>query len=120
MQPTSSAYEAFHRALEVIKRFAEDEGSLVLNVVMEIRFTKNSNSPLSPAYGHEVGVVTDTINLSMPVFDNPEDPSGLTFENGCTEELLYVQGHGCHPTLHEDHRRQGPFRSDLSTSSTQS
>lgn len=55
MQPNSSAYEAIHRALDVTKRFAEDEGSLVLNVVMEIRFTKNSNSPLSPAYGHEVG-----------------------------------------------------------------
>lgn len=51
---TSSAYKAIHKGIETTKRFAEERGSLALNVAMEIRFTKHSDSPLSPAYGHEV------------------------------------------------------------------
>lgn len=49
-----SAYKAIHAALGIVKTFAENEDTLPLNVAMEFRFTKHSDSPLSPAYGHEV------------------------------------------------------------------
>ncbi|CAM9741720.1 unnamed protein product [Ascophyllum nodosum] len=49
----TSAYKAIHAAIDITKRFAEDEDSLPLNVAMEMRFTKHSYSPLSPAYGKE-------------------------------------------------------------------
>eukprot|EP00903_Cladosiphon_okamuranus_P014134 g13135.t1 len=49
----TSAYKAIHAALSISKTFAEDEDTLPLNVAMEMRFTKHSNSPLSPGYGKE-------------------------------------------------------------------
>lgn len=49
-----SAYKAIHAVLSIAKTFAEDEDTLPLNVAMEFRFTKHSNSPLSPGYGKEV------------------------------------------------------------------
>lgn len=49
----TSAYKAIHAILSIVKSFAEDEDTLPLNVAMEFRFTKHSNSPLSPAYGKE-------------------------------------------------------------------
>lgn len=52
----SSAYKAIHAAIVITKSFAEEEDSLPLNVAMEMRFTKHSDCPLSPAYGKEVRV----------------------------------------------------------------
>ncbi|CAM9747545.1 unnamed protein product [Pylaiella littoralis] len=49
----TSAYKAIHAVIGITKSFAEDEDTLPLNVAMEFRFTKHSNSPLSPAYGRE-------------------------------------------------------------------
>lgn len=49
-----SAYKAIHAAIGITKTFAENEDTLPLNVAMELRFTKHSSSPLSPAYGKEV------------------------------------------------------------------
>ncbi|CAM9913168.1 unnamed protein product [Ectocarpus fasciculatus] len=49
----TSAYKAIHAAIGVVKTFAEEEDTLPLNVAMELRMTKHSNSPLSPAYGKE-------------------------------------------------------------------
>lgn len=49
-----SAYKAIHGAIGITKTFAEDEDTLPLNVAMEFRFTKHSDSLMSPAYGQEV------------------------------------------------------------------
>ncbi|CAN0224179.1 unnamed protein product [Ectocarpus sp. 6 AP-2014] len=49
----TSAYKAIHAAIGITKTFAEEEDTLPLNVAMELRITKHSNSPLSPAYGKE-------------------------------------------------------------------
>lgn len=52
--PTPSAYKAIHALLNIVQDFAENEDTLPLNVAMELRFTKHSNSLLSPGYGKEV------------------------------------------------------------------
>ena len=51
---TVSAYKAIHAAIGIVKDFAEKEYTMPLNVAMEMRFTKHSTSPMSPAYGREV------------------------------------------------------------------
>ena len=51
---TISAYIAIHAAIGIVKDFAEKEYTMPLNVAMEMRFTKHSTSPMSPAYGREV------------------------------------------------------------------
>ena len=50
----SSAYKAIQLTISIIKTFAKDEGAMPLNVATEMRFTKHSDSPISPAYGEEV------------------------------------------------------------------
>lgn len=52
--PNLSAYKAIHACLSIVKSFAETEDTMPLNVALEMRFTKHSSSPLSPAYGKEV------------------------------------------------------------------
>lgn len=52
--PFISVYKALHGAIGITRSFAEDEDALPLNVAMELRFTKHSDSPMSPAYGSEV------------------------------------------------------------------
>ena len=47
-------YKAIHAAIGIVKDFAEKEYTMPLNVAMEMRFTKHSTSPMSPAYGREV------------------------------------------------------------------
>ena len=59
----SSAYKAIHAAIDITKKFAEDDDSLPLNVAMEMRFTKHSDSPLSPAYGKEVSTHRESSDL---------------------------------------------------------
>ncbi|CAM9157892.1 unnamed protein product [Scytosiphon promiscuus] len=49
----TSAYKAIHETIAIIKNFAEVEDTMPLNVAMEMRFTKHSDSPLCPAYGVE-------------------------------------------------------------------
>ncbi|CAM9726790.1 unnamed protein product, partial [Choristocarpus tenellus] len=49
----TSVYKAFHAAVGITKTFAEDRDTLPLNVALEMRFTKHSDSPMSPAYGKE-------------------------------------------------------------------
>eukprot|EP00752_Nemacystus_decipiens_P008514 g7603.t1 len=49
----TSAYKAIHETIAIIKSFAEDEDTMPLNVAMEMRFTKHSDSPLCPAFGVE-------------------------------------------------------------------
>ncbi|CAM9612230.1 unnamed protein product [Sphacelaria rigidula] len=49
----SNAYKAIHSAMNMTKTFAGEQGVMPLNVAMEMRFTKHSDSPLSPAYGEE-------------------------------------------------------------------
>ena len=49
-----SAYKAIHETIAIVKIFAEDESTMPLNVSMGMRFTKHSDSPISPAYGKEV------------------------------------------------------------------
>lgn len=53
---TGSAYKAIHAAIGTVKDFAENEDTMPLNVALEMRFTKHSTSPMSPAYGREVRV----------------------------------------------------------------
>ncbi|CAM9160347.1 unnamed protein product [Ectocarpus sp. 6 AP-2014] len=49
----TSAYKAIHETIAIVKNFAEVEDTMPLNVAMEMRFTKHSDSPLSPGYGVE-------------------------------------------------------------------
>eukprot|EP00752_Nemacystus_decipiens_P003494 g3227.t1 len=49
----TSAYKAIHSTMSIVKSFAEHEDTLPLNVAMEFRLTKHSDSPLSPSYGKE-------------------------------------------------------------------
>eukprot|EP00904_Undaria_pinnatifida_P008489 jgi/Undpi1/4770/HiC_scaffold_18.g08123.m1 len=49
----ASAYKAIHATIGIVKDFAEKEDTMPLNIAMEIRFTKHSTSPMSPAYGRE-------------------------------------------------------------------
>lgn len=51
---TASAYKAIHSTIGIVKDFAEEEDTMPLNVALEMRFTKHSTSPMSPAYGREV------------------------------------------------------------------
>lgn len=51
-----SVYKALHGAIAIMRSFAEDEDTLPINVAMELRFTKHSDSRMSPAYGQEVTV----------------------------------------------------------------
>lgn len=52
--PAGSAYKAIHSTISIIKQFAEQEDTMPLNVALEMRFTKHSDSPFSPGYGVEV------------------------------------------------------------------
>eukprot|EP00904_Undaria_pinnatifida_P002571 jgi/Undpi1/12314/HiC_scaffold_5.g01990.m1 len=49
----TSAYKAIQSTIAIVKTFAKDEGAMPLNVATEMRFTKHSDSPISPAYGEE-------------------------------------------------------------------
>ncbi|CAN0101125.1 unnamed protein product [Pylaiella littoralis] len=49
----TSAYKAIQGTIDIIKTFAEDEDTMPLNVALEMRFTKHSDSPFCPAYGVE-------------------------------------------------------------------
>ena len=80
-----SAYKAIHAAIGIMKDFAENEDTLPLNVALEMRFTKHSTSPMSPAYGREVD---DTLhNIAYPVI-SPVDPASIP------GKFLAIPGHG--------------------------
>lgn len=57
----SSAYKAVHETIAIVKSFAEEEDTMPLNVALEMRFTKHSDTPICPAFGKEVHSSTDAI-----------------------------------------------------------
>lgn len=52
----SSAYKAVQETIAIVKVFAEDEDTMPLNVALEMRFTKHSDTPICPAFGKEVSL----------------------------------------------------------------
>ncbi|CAM9461975.1 unnamed protein product [Chrysoparadoxa australica] len=46
-------YEIWNTAIKITRDYVDTHGVLPLNVAMETRLTKHSDSPLSPAYGKE-------------------------------------------------------------------
>eukprot|EP00904_Undaria_pinnatifida_P002572 jgi/Undpi1/12315/HiC_scaffold_5.g01991.m1 len=49
----TNAYKAVQDTIAIVKFFAEEEDTMPLNVAIEMRFTKHSDSPICPAFGKE-------------------------------------------------------------------
>ena len=80
-----SAYKAIHATIGIVKDFAEKEDTMPLNIAMEIRFTKHSTSPMSPAYGREVIQRSTLKNIT-----NRDLPPILVNKKLCTMTRLRI------------------------------
>eukprot|EP00904_Undaria_pinnatifida_P002573 jgi/Undpi1/12316/HiC_scaffold_5.g01992.m1 len=49
----TNAYKAVQDTIAIVKFFAEEEDSMPLNVAIEMRFTKHSDTPICPSFGKE-------------------------------------------------------------------
>lgn len=49
----TNVYKAVQETIAIIKSFAEDKDTMPLNVALEMRFTKHSDTPICPAFGKE-------------------------------------------------------------------